>query len=98
MADYTKDQLMKILQDNFFEDPNVFKPGRRNDDAVDMCIIAHCLMLDPESVFADVVAAHESWSSYQIKAAEDHVDRVIPYLDGWGKEGTMEAMRFCINY
>lgn len=97
MTAYDKAELRTILDSNFLLNKDVFKPGRRNDDAVDMCCIAWCLDRDPYDVFVNIKLCHD-WSHAQVEAAKEHVDRVMKYLPNWGKRGTMEAMRFAINY
>ena len=37
---YDKPQLRTILDSDFVMNPDAFKPGRRNDDAVDLSIYA----------------------------------------------------------
>lgn len=97
MTAYTRLELKTILNNDFILNADVFKPGRRNDDAVDMCCIAWCLDKDPYDVL-DIIKLRRVWSSVQKDAAKEHVDRVMKYLPNWGKRGTMEAMDYAINY
>lgn len=97
MTQYNRADLKTILDSDFILNPNVFKPGRRNDDAVDMCCIAWCLDMDPQDVLSDIDDSHE-WSINDYNTAKEHVDRVMKYLPNWGKRGTMEAMVYAINY
>ena len=97
MAMYIRADLKTILDSDFIFNPDVFKPGRRNDDAVDMCCIAWCLDMDPYYVL-DIIKLRRAWSSAQEDAAKEHVDRVMEYVPNWGKRGTMEAMVYAINY
>lgn len=97
MNKYNKADLRTILDSDFILNPDAFKPGRRNDDAVDMCCIAWCLNMNPYDVF-DTIKIHHAWIYVQEKAAKEHVDRVMKYLPKWGKRGTMEAMDYAINY
>lgn len=70
-------------------------PGRRNNDAVNICIALYALG------FSDDVLAEDSIEKWiedhltnqrhmqvgQIHAFMDHVDRVIPYVKGWCDSG-----------
>lgn len=94
---YTNDDLSKILKKDFFEDPKAFHAGRRNDDAVDFSIICHCLGVDPREEFDKLCVEHD-FKKVDYDLAVDHMERVEPYLDRWGEEGTMDAMVYCINY
>lgn len=94
---YTEEDLRNILANDFINNPDVFAPGRRNDDAVDMCCIAWCLDMDGHDALYDILKAR-NWNTHQYDAAKEHVDRVMEYVPNWGKRGTMEAMVFAINY
>ena len=94
---YTKEELEKILDEQFINNPKAFEPGRRNDDTVDCMIIAHCCGIDPVGVVA-ACEQQNAWSDEKHKAVMEHVQRVQPYLEGWGTFGTMEAMVYTINY
>lgn len=97
MTKYNEADLMTILYSDFIQNPNVFKPGRRNDDAVNMCCIAWCLDKNPLDILV-TIKERRNWSIEQYKAAKEHVDRVVNYLPNWGKRGTMEAMDYAIDY
>lgn len=97
MTMYNRADLKTILDSDFILNPDVFKPGRRNDDAVDMCCIAWCLDMDPYYVL-NIIKLRRAWSYAQENAAKEHVDRVMEYVPNWGKRGTMEAMVYAINY
>lgn len=98
MTAYDKAELKTILDSDFLLNPDVFKPGRRNDDAVDMCCIAWCLDMNPQDILLYIKTYHYDWSSHDYNAAREHVDRVMKYVPKWGKRGTMEAMDYAINY
>lgn len=97
MADYTKEDLEKILQKDFHENRLAFTSGRRNDDAVDFSIICHCLGKDPMQEFRKLCIEHKLLESTR-SLAEEHMERVQPYLSKWGEPGTMQAMVYCIDY
>ena len=68
---YTKDELRKILDEDFMQNENAFAPGRTNDDMVDsMCI---CFALD------------EDWSEFFNKWMLRHIDIIngAAYLHGF---------------
>lgn len=95
---YDKPQLRTILDSDFVMNPDAFKPGRRNDDAVDLSIICWCLNLEPYTVLLAIEKEQGGWSINDWRGIEEHMNRVKPYLDGWGTRGTMEAMAKAINY
>lgn len=97
---YDKRVLTSFLYGDYYMDPNhAFGRGRCNDDAVDFCIICHCLGKDPEAEFSKLL---ELWGSeYHVakdstfrELAEEHIARVVPYLERWGEAGTMEATAY----
>lgn len=104
MTAYTPEELEKILEDDFINNPYAFTSGRRNDDVVDaMCI---CFALN-KHFYEDVWLEHEvrtpsKNNEYYTMFVEDHVVRVKKWLDG--KEnagyipGTTEIMGYAINY
>lgn len=95
--EYTRDELLKQLNENFFDNPNCFWRGERNNDAVDFCIITWCLGLNPVDQFNKLAEIHD-WKEIQESLAREHIDRVVPYLNKWGTKNTMEAMAYAINY
>lgn len=95
---YDKPQLRTILDSDFVMNPNAFKPGCRNDDAVDLSIICWCLNLEPYTVLLAIEKEQGGWSAIDRCGIEEHMDRVEPYLEKWGTRGTMEAMAKAINY
>lgn len=94
---YNEADLHTILNSDFLLNPEVFKPGRRNDDAVDLCCICRCLNLDPNMVFGAIRIRHQ-WNTKQYQKAREHMNRVMDYYENWGTPGTMEAMQYSINY
>lgn len=95
-AEERKD-LEHIIEKDFFENTKAFDDGRRNDDAVDFSIICHCLGVDPMDKFREL-ARHQEWTATRLLLTQEHMERVEPYLDKWGEEGTMEAMAYAIDY
>ncbi len=84
--------LVSTLMDNTFA-----TPGRRNDDAVNVCIALYGLGFDATD---DPDAEHGIWcwvrdylaedcrmQSAQINAFLKHVERVIPYVENWWRSG-----------
>lgn len=97
MAEYTREDLIKIIQKDFSENPYAFDTGRRNDDAVDLCIICHCAGIDVRDVIDSMSTEHD-WTKVRYDLTMEHIERVEPYLESWGTPGTMEAMVYAINY
>lgn len=109
---YTKEDLEKILKEDFMEYDKAFVHGRLNDDAVDFSIVCHCLGLDPIAEVKKLVDSRgPEWKTvwdYLMKEDRvclnhldcimEHMHRVQPYLDRWGEPGTMDAMVYCIGY
>lgn len=58
-------------------------PGRRNDHAVDFCIACHVLHKDPIEEFRNIADKR----GIDRTIPEDHINRIIPYLDVWGSDG-----------
>lgn len=105
MPEWTREDLEKILKKDFYDDIHVFEEGRRNGDAVDFSIICWCLGLYPEDEYEYLFLKQErkyarnpGLLSVDYIEGSAHMDRVRPYLDKWGKKGTMDAMVYCINY
>ena len=96
---YTKEELEKILEEDFLLDHDAFGPGRRNDNVVDSMIICHCLDRDWWEWFAKKAENEEDyWAQHDIRIITDKAHVVEPYLESWGTIGTMEAMDYSINY
>ena len=95
--DYTREDLIKIIKKDFSENKYAFDTGRRNDDAVDLSIICHCAGVDVNDVI-DAMSVEHEWTKKRYDLTMEHIERVQPYLDSWGKSRTMDAMVYCINY
>ena len=100
---WTKEELRKILQDDFIENSEAFTEGRRNDDMVDsMCI---CFALDEE--WTEMFAKHADNfgiknEHYFNKYLSDHYERVKNWLEtkeasGYVR-GEVDIMSYAINY
>ena len=72
-------------------------PGRRNNDAVNICIALYALGFSDDVLAEDSI---EKWiedhlvncrhmQAGQITAFMDHVERVIPYVKGWCDSGKL---------
>lgn len=99
-ADMDEDwRLAKSIFDDYVSDEGAFEAGRRNDDAVDLCIALHVLgERDVIGTIEDAMKAGGASQEDRILAM-DHVRRVAPYLDGWGPEGCEHrALLYTINY
>jgi hypothetical protein len=94
---YSEADLKNILDSDFILNPKAFGPGCRNDDTVNCMIICWCLGLEPIDVIGDIKVRH-NWSPEQDAAVMEVVERVEPYLEGWGPRGTMASMAYAINY
>ena len=82
-----------ILLHKTMDDESFIADGCRNEDAVNSCIALHVLGYDPVKWFDRFFKdnrINEFWFS-DIEAFKDHLDRVVPYLEGWGPEGNEGA-------
>ena len=76
--------------------------GCRNEDAVNSLIAVHVLGYDAEewmeSFLADMESRPELFHSCDIGRFEEHVERVLPYLEKWGPEGhEADALGYAIT-
>lgn len=83
------------MANDLWMDPLLGSKGRRNKDAVNLCIALHVLGIDDVCEWANVardmrVHRHayttsiDSWSEF-----EEHVQRVSEYLCAWGPDNDM---------
>lgn len=94
-----KARAEEIIQ-RLTSDPLFMKPGRRNDDAVDLCIALRVLgHPDPLSWFQEFVKENDGRFSYSdLARGEEHIERIAPYAESWGPIGNEgEALDYCIN-
>lgn len=68
------------------KDPRLGQTGRRNDDAVDLCIAVHVLGYDAEEWIPEMLANHRI-DPFDYTEFLGHVERVTEYLDSWGPVG-----------
>ena len=66
-------------------DPNFGTSGRRNNDAVNVCIAAHVLGFDAADWVAKL-CEHHCIDVHDLNEFEDHVSRVCEYLGSWGPD------------
>lgn len=98
--EYDAKYLNKVLEEDFLMNDGAFASGRRNDDCVDSMIICHCLDRDWHEWFAKVADDRQgtTFTKVDIMEVMAHAERIEPYLEKWGRAGTMEAMAYAINY
>lgn len=86
---------VRILINDVLGNKMFATPGRRNNDAVNICIVLYALGFSDDVLAEDSI---EKWiedhlinqrhmQAGQISAFMDHVDRVIPYVKGWCDSG-----------
>lgn len=88
-------EAMKIL-DNLWMDKDLGKPGRRNKDAVNLCVALHVLGCREPIVWLAQLKDYHVISNADLWALSKHVDRVSPYLIRWGKEDDMGTALYYI--
>lgn len=81
------DRAFKMLC-NYTADPKLGKAGRRNNDAVNLCIAVHVLGFDAEEWIGNLVSEHRIAADDMMEFA-DHVTRVCEYLDIWGPDSDL---------
>lgn len=93
----TIEKCWKILLD-LLADPMFASDGRRNNDAVNACIVLHVLGYDAKDAMEHLMA---EWTDneFRIKWFMEHVERVYPYLESWGRSSTgheYEALEYLV--
>ena len=93
----------KIEAENLLEgliaNPMFMRAGRRNDDAVNLCICTHVLGYgDADKWFLDFIDEnHGRFTPDEIYKALDHIKRVMPYLEAWGpNDNEGEALAYAL--
>lgn len=76
--DYAAKTLITMLTDS-----KMFEKGRRNDDAVDLCIACEVLNLDSESIAKMICENIYFNKNYYDLFVREHIDRVLGYVDSW---------------
>ena len=78
-------------------DPHFAHTGQRNDNAVNLCIAAHVLGYD-EKELIDQLEDKVYLSDVDVYYFDEHVDRVLDYVDSWGPKDNMgKAINYAIN-
>jgi len=104
MGYWTKEKLKKVLEEDFLNNPNLFGPGRRNDDMVDSMCICHALDEEWTEFYAkwgdNWITGKENF--YFDKFLADHYERVKKWLDAKEAHGFNRGedtiMGYAINY
>lgn len=86
--------------DYLWMDKELGGPGRRNRDAVNMCICLHVLGCLDVCSWLEHAYDKRTWPSlYSYNEFENHVQRVSEYLCKWGPDNNMgRALAFLIDY
>lgn len=75
--------------------------GCRNNAAVNILCSLWALGCDDPRGWIKAVCmtaiADGSFSSYQIDDFMEHVDRILPYLEGWGTCGDSDVLTYCLG-
>lgn len=88
----TEDQVVEALRmaDELWMDKDLGSYGRRNDDAVNLCIALHVLGIeDMEAWFNEAYDKHAGSSNNNWYEFMEHVNRVSRYLCAWGPDNDM---------
>lgn len=84
-TDEDKETALEMLN-NILSYPLMGVSGRRNDDAVNLCIVARVLGIPFDSLWGIIERIHCITLS-NILQLREHFDRVIPYAESWGPDG-----------
>lgn len=86
---------------NMLDTRELFWPGRRNDDAVNLCCVMQvytdwCSCLSVETQIDKFFKQYKERRisagkdpllvEYNIECAKEHIDRILPYSDNWYDE------------
>lgn len=98
-----EDEALKLLKSTM-DDLTFMADGCRNDDAVNSMVALHALGYDAGewmSAFCDWLRAPKHMTMFHlmdIDAFQEHVERVKPYVVGWGPYGNeAEALGYAIG-
>ena len=80
-----KEIALEMLN-NLLSYPLMGVSGRRNDDAVNLCIAARVLGIPFDSLWGIIEEKHCITLS-NILQLREHFDRIIPYAESWGPDG-----------
>lgn len=80
-----------VLLHDTMNDDTFADDGHRNDDAVNACIALHVMGYDA-AAWLDAFCKYQQqykdrWFSSDLEKFMEHVERVAPYLSGWGPAG-----------
>lgn len=84
----------EIIWHNMEEDSNLFGAHRRNDDAVNFCIVCRILDKNINRAYQEMQRYHWEHDVYRskfqvdfdFKEGREHIDRVTPYSETWCPE------------
>lgn len=85
ITDTDKEIAVEMLN-NLLSYPLMGVSGRRNDDAVNLCIAARVLGIPFDTIWSIIEEKHCITLS-NILHFEEHFDRIVPYAESWGPEG-----------
>lgn len=92
MATQKDMEKAQAILDKLVADERFMWSGRRNDDAVDVCICCRVLNLDPVDWFNALYRKDpDRFSSEQRMKALKHIARIEPYAESWGPTGNEGA-------
>ena len=84
------EKAMQIL-DDLWMDKKLGTSGRRNQDAVNMCIALHVLGCGDIDAWLGWMQDIHVISSHDLELFTEHIERVVGYLDSWGPTGDKGA-------
>ena len=91
-------RIAEELLQAMLREEDLFEAGRRNDDAVDLCIALHVLGYDAEDAIEALLLDEGRLDRYDMIEAMDHVLRVSEYLEKWGPDNDRgAALSKCLN-
>lgn len=92
------DKAYKLLHETLTQGYKFAGDGNRNHDAVNSCIALYVLGYDPESWLEAFLDSKEYlFHVSDIEMFMHHVERVVPYLESWGKPiSRSDALDFAI--
>lgn len=88
------------LYEKLVNDERFMWPGRRNDDAVNLCICCRVLQLgDADRWFLNYAENHRGqFTPKEIFKILEHIKRVMPYAEDWGPIGNEgDALRYTLH-
>ena len=100
-TDEQMSEAFQLLRDTM-SDSSFADDGNRNNSAVNACIALHVMGYDAyawlENFCAEQGKIHNRWFQSDLDKFMEHVDRVTPYLSGWGPQGDEgNALKYAIK-